>query len=239
MSPRVLFIQHDHASPAGPIAERFAQRGFDVEYFQVVPEERYLEPNVAVTFPDLTRYDVVVPMGAAWGAWDDEGIGRWLAPELDAVRAAQAAGVPMLGICFGGQLLARALGGSVAPAPSGEFGWHVVHSDDEKLVPQGPWFQWHHDRFVPPPGAREVARSPKASQAFVIGRTLGLQFHPEVTSDVFDAWLTVPGGADSLEGDGVDVDVLRAQTRHEDEPATRRAHDLVDAFLDEVASREP
>lgn len=235
---RVLFIQHDHASPAGPIAERFAQRGYEVEYFQVVGEADYLTPNVETTFPDFTQYDIVVPMGAAWGAWDDASIGRWLAPELEAVRAAQAAGTPMFGICFGGQLIARALGGSVGPAPSGEFGWHVVHSDDEKLIPQGPWFQWHHDRFVVPPGATEVARSPKAPQAFTIGRTLALQFHPEVTSEVFAEWLTVPGGEDSLAGDGIDTALLMAQTRAEDESATKRAHALVDAFLEQVAARD-
>ena len=234
---RVLFIQHDHASPAGPIAERFAQRGYEVEYFQVVDEADYLTPNVEASFPDFTQYEVVVPMGAPWGAWDDASIGRWLQPELAAVRIAQAAGTPLLGICFGGQLIARALGGAVAPAVSGEFGWQVVHSDDDKLVPQGPWFQWHHDRFTVPPGATEVARSPKAPQAFIVGRTLALQFHPEVTSDVFSEWLTVPGGEEALAGDGIDTALLLAQTRAEDEPASRRAYALVDAFLDQVAVR--
>jgi len=235
---RALFIQHDHASPAGPVAERFAQRGYDVEYFQVVDEADYHEPNVAVEFPDLTQYDVVVPMGAAWGAWDDERIGRWLQPELTAVRRAHAAGVPMLGICFGGQLLARALGGSVGRAPSPEFGWHVVHSDDEKLVPEGPWFQWHYDRFTVPPGATEIARSPKAPQAFVLGRTLGLQFHPEVSSEVLEAWMGVHGSEKDLIGDGIDPELLMAQCRAQDEPATRRAYALVDAFLDKVATRD-
>ena len=49
---RALFIQHDHASPAGPIAERFEQRGYTIDYFQVVPEDRYESPNVTVEFPD-------------------------------------------------------------------------------------------------------------------------------------------------------------------------------------------
>ena len=235
---RALFIQHDHASPAGPVAERFIARGYEVEYFQVVPEADYHAPNVHVEFPDFTQYDVVVPMGAAWGAWDDDTIGRWLGPELEAVRLAHAAGIPMLGICFGGQLLSRALGGSVSRAPSPEFGWHVVHSDDDKLVPEGPWFQWHYDRFTTPPGAIEVARSPKASQAFVCGRTMGLQFHPEVTSDVLAAWMGVHGSELDLIGDGIDPAALMAQTKSQDEPASQRAYSLVDAFLDQVAMRE-
>lgn len=232
---KVLFIQHDHASPAGPIAERFEQRGFDVEYFQVVPENDYLTPNVAVDFPDLSQYDVIVPLGAAWGVWEDARIGNWLHPELDALRAAHHRNQPIMGICFGGQLMARALGGSVAPAPSGEVGLTVIHSDDEKLIPQGPWFQWHYDRFTIPPGAKEIARTPKAPQAFVSGKTLALQFHPEVTADVLVTWLGVSGSTEALVEDGQDPGLLIAQTRAEDEATTERAYALVDAFLDQIA----
>ena len=233
---KVLFIQHDHASPAGPIAERFEQRGYEVEYFQVVPEERYTSPNVQVQFPDLSQYDVIVPMGASWGVWDDATIGNWLTPELVALRAAHDRGQPIMGICFGGQLMSRALGGSVAPAPSCEIGFTVIHSDDEKLIPQGPWFQWHYDRFTIPPGAREIARTPKAPQAFVKDRTLALQFHPEVTVDVLIEWLSVHGSTQSVADDGQDPELLIAQTRAEDEASTKRAYALVDAFLDQIAA---
>ena len=111
---RALFIQHDHASPAGPIAERFEQRGYTIDYFQVVPEDRYESPNVTVEFPDFSQYDVIVPMGASWGVWDEATIGNWLVPELAAVRAAHERGQAIMGICFGGQLMARALGLKVA-----------------------------------------------------------------------------------------------------------------------------
>ena len=234
---RALFIQHDHASPAGPVAERFEQRGYTVEYFQVVPEDRYDEPNVTVEFPDFSQYDVIVPMGAAWGVWDEATIGNWLLPELAAVRAAHDRGQPIMGICFGGQLMARALGGTVAPAPSCEIGFTVIHSDDEKLIPSGPWFQWHYDRFTIPPGATEIARTPKAPQAFVLGRTLGLQFHPEVTADVLLEWFSVHGSTISVTDDGQDPELLIAQTRAEDEASTKRAYALVDAFLDQIAAK--
>lgn len=234
---RVLFIQHDHASPAGPIAERFQQRGYDVEYFQVVPEADYETPNVHVEFPNLMDYDVIVPMGAAWGVWDEATIGNWLLPELAALRDAHDRGQPIMGICFGGQLMARALGGSVAPAPACEIGLTVVHSDDEKLIPTGPWFQWHFDRFTVPPTATEIARTPKASQAFVQGRTLGLQFHPEVTASVLEEWLTVHGSTKQILDDGQDPDILIEQTRAEDEASTKRAYALVDAFLDQIVNK--
>lgn len=231
---RALFIQHDHASPAGPIADRFEQRGYSIDYFQVVPADRYESPNVTVTFPDLSQYDVIVPMGASWGVWDDDGIGNWLLPELASLRAAHDRGQAIFGICFGGQLMARALGGSVAPAPSCEIGFIHIHSDDEKLISAGPWFSWHYDRFTVPPGAKEIARTPKAPQAFVLGKTLALQFHPEVTADVLTEWLGVHGATISVLDDGQDPQLLIAQTRTEDEASTKRAYALVDAFLDQI-----
>ena len=114
---RVLFVQHDHVSPLGPVGERFQQLGFEIETLLVVPEDKYREPNIEVEFPDYSNYDVIIPLGSPWGAWDDACIGNWLQPELNWIKTAIEADVPVLGICFGGQLMARALGGSVAPGP--------------------------------------------------------------------------------------------------------------------------
>jgi hypothetical protein len=63
---RVLFIQQDHMSPTGPVGEAFADRGFDVQEFMVVPEEHFHEPGVTAAFPDPLAFDAIVPMGAAW-----------------------------------------------------------------------------------------------------------------------------------------------------------------------------
>jgi GMP synthase-like glutamine amidotransferase len=232
---RALFLQHDHVSPPGPVAERFAERGYDIEEMVVVPREQFLSPNVSFNFPDPTDFDVLVPMGSPWGAWDDERIGTWLLPELQWLARAHAQQVPILGICFGGQALARALGGTVAPGPRPEIGWSVLWTDEPDLVPSGPWFQFHYDRFTIPPGAREIARTPIASQAFVIGRSLGLQFHPEMIGSTLAAWLD-EGGTREVANDGQDVDVLRDMTFAEDPAARQRSHALVDAFLDQVAT---
>ena len=86
---RALFIQHDHASPAGPVADRFVQRGYDVEYFQVVDEADYHEPNVHVAFPDLTEYDVVGPVCETG---DFLGQARPLAVEAGDLLAVMSAG---------------------------------------------------------------------------------------------------------------------------------------------------
>ena len=77
---KVLFIQHDHVSPLGPVGERFQQLGFEIETMLVVPEDKYREPNIEVNFPDYSNYDVIIPLGSPWGAWDDACIGNWLQP---------------------------------------------------------------------------------------------------------------------------------------------------------------
>ena len=230
---RVLVLQQDHVSPPGPVGEAFAARGYDVEQFLVVPADRFADPGVDVAFPDPLRYDAVVPMGAPWSV-TSERIGGWVTAELDLLRRAHHAGVPVLGICFGGQLLAAALGGSVARAAQAEIGWTTVETDEPSLVPPGPWFAWHEDGWSVPPGAREIARTAVASQAFVLGRSLAVQFHPELTPSQLEGWLANGGGA-FLSDAGVDADELLARTHTEAPAAAARAHALVDAFLTHVA----
>jgi GMP synthase-like glutamine amidotransferase len=227
-------IQHDHASPLGPVAERFVERGFDLTMHPVVPEESFHAPGVSTEFPDFTRFDAVVPMGAPWSAYD-EVIGSWVVPEIEQLRRADAAGVPVLGICFGGQLLAAAHGGSVLSSSSPEIGWADVESDDDSLVPSGAWFQWHYDRWELPPHARELARNPASSQAFVLRRNLAVQFHPELTSGMLAGWLG-NGGAGKAASFGLDPEELLAATREREDAARTRAHRLVDGFLDGVAT---
>jgi GMP synthase-like glutamine amidotransferase len=228
---RALVIQHDHVSPHGPVGERLMQRLVDVVEHLVVPEESFAEPGVTTRFPDLADFDLVVPMGAPWPVYDDALIGSWVAPETELLREADREGVPVLGICFGGQLLARAHGGSVARAPEPELGWVSVESDDPDLVPRGPWFQWHYDRWTLPPGATEVARTSAASQAFALRRNLAVQFHPELTAGMLHGWLG-NGGAEQLRGRGLDPERMYADTVAEEPAAVARAHALVDAFLD-------
>jgi GMP synthase-like glutamine amidotransferase len=234
---RALFIQHDHVSPVGPIGGRLSEHGYDVEEFLVVPEHDHGAPGVSVEFPDPTRYDVIVPMGAPWSVYDHDRIGSWVLPELDLLRTAQDAGVPVLGICFGGQALAAALGGSVAAAPEAEVGWYSIESEQPGLVESGPWFQWHYDRWVPPAGAQTLARTPRADQAFVLGRSLAVQFHPELTPSMLEGWLA-NGGRDYLDAQDRDADVLLEQTEAGAAEARERAHRLVDRFLDQVAHRD-
>ncbi len=228
---RALVIQQDHVSPPGPVADRLVDRLFDVTLHEVVPAERFETPNVTPDFPNVLDFDVVVPMGAPWAAYDLDHIGSWVRPEIELLQEADRAGIPVLGICFGGQLLAAAHGGGVAASPYPEIGWFEIDSDDHELVPVGPWFQWHSDRWTLPPGAHEVARNAAASQAFVLRRNLAVQFHPELTAAMLHGWLD-NGGAEQAEAKGHDPAELMAETIAQEPAARARAEALVDAFLD-------
>lgn len=234
---RVLFVQQDHVSPVGPVGEAFAARGYDVEEFLVVPPQRFTTPDVEVAFPDPTRYDAIVPMGAPWSVYDRQAIGSWLPDELRLLRRADEHGVPVLGICFGAQALAAALGGRVEPAPRPEIGWTPIETDDESLVESGPWFQWHGDRWIAPAEVTELARTSVAPQAFVLRRSLGVQFHPEITPAQLQAWLD-NGGDAYLIAQGMDPAALLARTRGFAAESAARAARLVERFLDRVASRD-
>jgi GMP synthase-like glutamine amidotransferase len=230
----LLVIQHDHASPLGPVAERFAERGYDSVLHLVVPPERFHDPGVETEFPDFTGFDAVVLMGAPWSVSADA-VASWVIPEREQIRRADEAGVPILGICFGGQLLAAVFGGAVGFSPQPEIGWTEVTSDDEAVVPSGRWFQWHYDRWQVPTGAREIARNAASSQAFVLRRNLAVQFHPELSSTMLAGWLDNGGRAETTAA-GVDAGELLAATRIAESEAHARSARLVDGFLDHVVA---
>lgn len=231
---RALFIQQDHVSPTGPIGEAFEARGYDIELMQVVPAEHHHSPSVSVAFPDPTQFDVIVPMGAPWSVYDEALIGTWVTAELGMLRQAVDAGMPVFGICFGGQALAAALGGQVLPADRMELGWTTVRTDRPDLIAPGPWFQWHLDRWQRPPVATALAWTDVSEQAFVVGNSLGVQFHPEMTPGMLDGWLA-NGGDTMARASGYDPDELRRVTGELADEAARRSRALVDAFLDHVA----
>jgi len=232
---RVLFVKQDHSSPDGLIGDAFAAAGCDVSEMIVVPRERYHSPDVTVTFPPAPAYDAVVFFGAIWSVHDTATI-PWVSGEIAYARSLISLGVPSLGICFGGQMLAAAVGGRVERAPIPEIGWLSVASSEPALIDGGPWLSWHFDRFSLPPEVPVVARTALANQAFVHGRALGVQFHPEVTDSVLEAWLG-SGGEAQLSERGVDPQALIEQSRHLADGAAARAHGLVRRFLLDVARR--
>jgi GMP synthase-like glutamine amidotransferase len=232
---RALLIGHDHTSRPGLVGDYLLARDHEVTKFDIVPADLFHSPAMSVTFPDPTKWDVVICFGAPWSVYDTTTLGEWIGSELTFLRAAHTAGVPILGICFGAQALAAALGGGVEPAARTELGWTLVDTDEPDLVPPGPWLESHSDRCVLPPGAQEIARTAVAPQAFRLGRSMGLQFHPEVTADLLAEWMAV-GDAAHARRIGVDPDALIAETAAREPTARAQAYRLMDAFLQKVAT---
>lgn len=114
---RALVIRHDHLSLSGPVGDRIAQLGYDIDELTVVPAERHNSPGVEFAFPDPVGYGLVVLLGAPWSVYDRASVAPWIDGELELLRTAYAAELPVLGICFGAQALATALGGASRRLP--------------------------------------------------------------------------------------------------------------------------
>jgi GMP synthase-like glutamine amidotransferase len=219
---RALILQHEEPSPPGHVSEWLAEHDADVDTYRIDVEDREVDP---------TDFDLIVSLGSEFAAFDDTK--TFVPKEAELMREAVAANVPVLGLCFGGQMLARVLGADVRRSETSEIGWLPVRSSDPELVPAGPWFQWHFDTFSLPPGATLIAESDAGPQAFTSGRCLGLQFHPEVTTEIMDGW--VRAYRHELDADGVDPDGLLLETKRVAPESRRNAWRLLEGFLHDVA----
>lgn len=217
MSGTALILQHGETGPPGLLARWCVARGipYAIHHAGTGP------------LPALNGQPFVASLGSRHNP-DDAHV-----PEVAAERAfiadAVARDVPVLGLCFGGQMLASVLGGTIDDAPEPELGWHAVESEDPDLVPGGPWLQWHFHRFSVPDGAQALASSPVGPQAFAHGRHLGVQFHPESTIEIVAHWARADH--ERLAALGIDDGEARLERgrRHAD-AAAAAAFDLFDAF---------
>jgi len=234
MAKRALVIAHEPDGPARQVEARLIERGFHVDTHIVTHD--YEQPNVATPWPSTEGYDMVLPMGSVRSLTRKHEIDSWIGYELDLVRELHDAGTPMLGVCFGGQVLAEALGGTVEVAPATELGWFEIEAvaGTENPAGPGPWKEWHHDRFTAPPQAEVLAVNDQAVQLFRLGKSVGTQFHPEVDVAHISAWL---GACDDdyLAEHGVDRETILAEVNKNEERNIKQCHAFVDWFLDEVA----
>lgn len=134
---RTLVLEHDPSCPLGRLERVMQARGLSAEI--VAPEGiRSLE--------DPERYDLVIILGSDESAYDDSV--AWVAEEFAYARRAIDSDVPILGICFGAQMLARALGGEVRRAAAPEVAWKsLTLAQEADWMPAGPWLTWHADTF--------------------------------------------------------------------------------------------
>jgi GMP synthase-like glutamine amidotransferase len=171
-----LVLQTQADAPPGLLSDWAARRGFSLTVVRVDRGE---------PLPDPGSVDFVIALGSDMSVVD--GGMRWIKHEVAWLHEATEAGVPVLGICFGAQALAAALGARVYRLPEPEIGWVSVEPSDG-VVPSGPWIAWHEDAFELPSGAVELARNEISLQAFAHGRCLAVQFHPEATLEIGADW---------------------------------------------------
>lgn len=155
---------------------------------------------------DPRECDIIVSLGGPMNVYEDEKH-PFLKKESLFLRRAVDSEVPLLGICLGAQLIARACGAKVTRAPFGEVGWGEVSLSAEAtedpllkgLPARLPVLQWHEDTFDIPSGGSLLASSAKCPhQAFRVARAWGLQFHVEVTAEMLSQWFSSSEERDAI-----------------------------------------
>jgi GMP synthase (glutamine-hydrolysing) len=207
---RILSILHPGGGHSGVLGLRAAAAAHELVEWT---------PGAGKPAPGpLDEYDALAVFGGGQNV-RQAGALPWMTAEIELLRAALERGMPAIGICLGSQLLARAAGAAIARAPVPEIGWYEVErttADDSViggLPPRFEAYQWHSFAFELPEGAVELARSPVCSQAFRLGNTWAVQFHPEVTPDIVEEWIGDYASDPDAVAMGFDPEVARAEAR--------------------------
>jgi GMP synthase (glutamine-hydrolysing) len=215
----VLAILHGENVPAGSFEDVVTQNGHRLDTWN---------PAADPSLPALDAHDAVIAFGGAMHV-DQEAHHPWLREEEQYVRALLDRRVPLLGVCLGAQLVAKAAGAEVRPASEPEIGWcEVERTGDDPVVgvlpARFPAFQWHYYAFDVPAAGHELARSSVCPQAFRLGETSwGVQFHPEVTREIVASWIAESSGDAPPE--------LPAETDERVDQWVRLGRELCSAFL--------
>ena len=146
--------------------------------------------------PDCLKTDLTVHLGSDFSVVSGTVTPR-MKSEYEVMKARYQQGKPVLGVCFGAQMMALALGGRVVRSKSPEFGFMEVVSEKYPSILGGRWFQWHYDEVEVPSNVDIVASNEYAIQAIQKDRFFGVQFHPEVNEGVLLSWLR-DGGNEEL-----------------------------------------
>jgi GMP synthase (glutamine-hydrolysing) len=228
----VLSVIHGEKVRAGVFGDAVEARGHRLEEWSLAWGTSLPRP--------LDAYGAVLVFGGAMHA-DQDRHHPWLREENLFLRRLLDLRKPVLGICLGAQLLAKAAHADVGPAAEPEIGWYPVELTEpagedpllHALPPCFDAFQWHYYTYALPAGAVELARSEVCTQAFRLGDTAwGVQFHPEVTLEQVEGWLE---DDEPVPFDGA---ALLEETRGRIESWNELGRTLCGAFVD-VAERAP
>lgn len=178
--------------------------------------------------------DLLIVLGSEWtlarpmtAPQDPPQAAAAITAEVELVCRRVEQGTPLLGICFGGQMLSLALGGEVTRQAAAHIAWETPDTDIDEL--DAPWALLHNDAFTVPPGAELLAEADHAPIAFRYGRAWGVQFHPEVDADILQQVLDDVGIP--REVSVPQVEALRARAVQQRADSLR----LFDRFWEEVS----
>jgi GMP synthase (glutamine-hydrolysing) len=225
----VLAVIHGEKVRAGVFGDAVEARGHRLEEWSLAWGASLPRP--------LDAYGAVLVFGGAMHA-DQEGHHPWLREENLFLQRLLDLHKPVLGICLGAQLLAKAAHADVGPAKEPEIGWLPLELTEEaaddplfrSLPPRFDAFQWHYYAHGLPAGAVELARNDLCTQAFRLGDSAwGVQFHPEVTLAQVESW---------MDDDEPVPPRLLDETRGRIGAWNELGKSLCDAFVD-VAERMP
>ncbi len=232
MKTAVAF-RHVPFEDLGTLADTLHSLGYECRYIDTPVESfTHLDPQAA---------DLLVVLGGPIGAYQ-QAIYPFLNEELRHIRERLAHGKPVLGICLGAQLIARALEAEVAPMGVTEIGYAPLtltpgeHCDLLAPLADLPVLHWHGDRFAIPQGASHLARSAVCdNQAFLYApHALALQFHPEVSAIGLEGWLV--GHASELSHAGIDPRQLREQAAQYSPALAAALSQVISRWLAPLAS---
>ncbi len=214
----ICVLQHEADAPAGLIEEWLGRRGL---------AHRKLRPDLGEPVPeDPSAWRRLVLLGSEHSVNSPDP--AWIGAELELTRRAIAQDVPVLGICFGGQMLARAMGAAVKAAERPTIGWGDVSADGPSAA-AGSWLFFNYERFALPAGAEQLGEHAGEPAAFRSGLHLGVQFHPEATVEIVHGWAR--WDAERLSRLGLDPARLIETTAERRRDARERAMRLFDSWI--------
>lgn len=231
----VIALRHVAFEDLGLIEPVLRERGARVTYAEAAVGDI---PAITADGPDL-----LIVLGGPIGVYDEAAY-PFLKEELALLEARLRLGLPVLGICLGAQLIARALGSRVFPGPGKEIGWAPLRLTEAgtssclAAIGDHPVLHWHGDTFDLPDDARLLASTELTrNQAFDVGpAVLGLQFHIEATARGLESWF-VGHACEIAASPGVTVDQLREDARLNAAETGRRGRLILERWLDGLSDR--
>jgi GMP synthase (glutamine-hydrolysing) len=229
---RVLSIIHQEDAASGVFADAAAERGDELTEWSISDGARQPRP--------AESYDAVLVFGGAMHV-DQENRHPWLRNEDELLRGLLDRRIPVLGVCLGAQLVAKALRARVGPLARPQIGWFDVEQTheaaDDPLFADLPRrfssFQWHSYAFDLPANAVPLARDPVCLQAYRAGESAwGIQFHAEVTKESVDDWFRSSKPPDVP----LDLGALRQETEEKIAGWNQFGKRLCGRFLDAASS---